>query len=115
VAGRRTPGTVERAYRSWVATLGALSPRQKATVAQVYALAEQLDSAQGKGEPLSAVATVSRELRVTASELRDVGAVGLTPPAEAKPVDSVDQVALQRQQRRARAQAGGGPDTSGKG
>jgi hypothetical protein len=107
--GRRAIGPVERSYRSWIATLGALSPRQAATAAQVYALAEQLDAGKGGGEPLSAVATVSRELRIAAAELRHVAALGAPAPTPAEPVDSVDQVAARRAQRRAKAAAGGAP------
>ena len=100
MAGRRAIGKVERSYRAWVATLGELSPRQKATAEQVYALAEQLDKATDV--PVSAVATVSRELRVAAAELRDVAALPAPAPAE-KPRDGVDEVKARRERRRAEA------------
>jgi hypothetical protein len=100
VPGRRRIGAVEREYRAYVATLGLLSARQKAQVAQIYALAEQLDAARGQDQPLSAVATLSRELRVAAADLRDVATV--TPPAAVPVADSVDQVAAKRAARRAK-------------
>lgn len=99
----RRQGDVEKTYRAWVATLGALSPRQQATVAQVYALARQLDASHTSEQPLSAVAAVSRELRQIAGEIRDA-AVPATPDAPAAPVDQVDQVAAKRAERRAERQ-----------
>jgi len=97
VPPRRKIGAVEKEYRAYVKTLGELSPRQKAHVAQLFALAMQLDAAFGQELPLSAVAAVSRELRVAAADLREVRVMA----AEAPPADTVDEVAGRRAARRA--------------
>ena len=96
---RRVIGAVEKEYRAWIRGLGELGPRQRATAAQIYALAEQIDSAKGSGEPLSAVAAVSREVRQLAAELRDAK-VETGAPAVEKPRDSVDEVKARRERRR---------------
>lgn len=68
-------GPVEAAYREWVDSLGdALSLRQKASKAQILALARMLDAAPG--EALSPKVAASRELRAAALELRDASRVG---------------------------------------
>jgi len=89
---------VEAAYRALAATLGRLSEAQIAMVEQVYALASHLDRGKDSGEPLSAMATVSRELRLCVAELRNSGVVAAAPKGK----DSVDEVRQRRERRVAR-------------
>ncbi len=97
---RAAHGTVETAYRAWIASIeAALTLRQLAAVEQLYALARMLDAAPG--EPLSAKTAASRELRQVANELRDAGAVGgMKPVAEDQPVpDGVSDIQAERRRR----------------
>lgn len=101
MTAKATYGPVESAYRAWVGSLdAALTLRQRATVAQVYALARALDHAPD--EPLSATATVSRELRQLADEMRDAGHVGIAHPdtaAAGPPPDGVADLQAERRRR----------------
>lgn len=75
----RTPGPVEAAYVAWVDSLGqALTARQRAAAAHLLSLARRLDASPD--EPLSAAASVSRELRECADELRDAQHAGQPAP-----------------------------------
>lgn len=96
-----TPGPVEAAYKAWVDSITeALTLRQRATVAQIYALARMLDASPD--EPLSAKTSASRELRQVALELRDTSAVGRGTAADDKPAPPPDGVADIQAQRRKR-------------
>lgn len=93
------PGPVESSYRTWVAGLGRLSPRQTAEAEHLYALARQLDI--HTAAPAAAVASVSRAIGKTADRLRDeknaAGPAAGTPAADP---DIVDEIGARRQQRR---------------
>jgi len=101
----RNVGPIEAAYKAWTDSLGeALNHRQRAAVAQILGLARRMDAAPD--EPLSAVASVSRELRATCDELRDGGHAGkpapdpeevTTPDAEPDGVADIQKERARRQ------------------
>lgn len=98
-------GPVETAYRAWVATLGALSPRQDAEAEHLFRLAEELDLKSDK--PAAALASLSRAIGKAADRLRDEKNVGPAKPVSGPnvvPPDAVEAARRAREERR----AGGG-------
>jgi hypothetical protein len=96
-------GPVEAAYRSWVSTIGTLSPRQTAEAEHLYRLAEELDLKSDK--PAAALASLSRAIARAADRLRDeknaAPGVPVSGGPNVVPEDVVDAARLAREQRRA--------------
>jgi hypothetical protein len=94
-------GPVETAFRAWVTTLGALSPRQTAEAEVLYRLAAEMDLKTER--PAAAYGTLRRAITATANELRDAKNLshGQSPvPSNVVPPDAVEAARLSRSQRR---------------
>lgn len=103
------PGTTERAYREWIASLGALTARQTAQAETIYVLAASLDVARETKDTGGSIAAISRELRQSTAEFREgatvTPAVDTTKAPEPKG-DGIDEVAAKRVERLRQASGG---------